>query len=68
MNVDTGVTFYPSLSDWGRVRLEANATLKREMLKDLFVGLNGVESYDNQPSEGSRSNDWNAYLSIGWSF
>jgi hypothetical protein len=54
VNVDTGVTFFPSLSDWGRVRLEANATLKREMMKDLFVG--------------SRSNDWNAYLSIGWSF
>lgn len=68
VNVDAGVTFYPSLSDWGRVRLEANATLKREMLKDFFVGLNGVESYDSSPSEGSRSNDWNAYLSVGWSF
>ena len=32
---------YPSLSDWGRLRLEASATLKREMVKDFFVGLNG---------------------------
>jgi hypothetical protein len=68
VNVDTGVTLYPSLSDWGRLRLEASATLKREMAKDLFLGLNGVESYDNKPSEGARSNDWNAYLSFGWSF
>ena len=68
VNVDAGVTLYPSLSDWGRLRLEANASLKREMVKDLFVGLNGVESYDSNPSEGARRNDWNAYLSIGWSF
>jgi hypothetical protein len=68
VNLDAGITFYPSLSDWGRVRLEASATLKREMVKDFFLGLNGVESYDSSPSEGARDNDWNAYLSIGWSF
>jgi hypothetical protein len=68
VNVDAGVTLFPSLSDWGRFRLEADATLKREIVKDFFVGLNGVESYDTKPSEGAQSNDWNAYLSFGYSF
>ena len=68
VNVDAGVTLFQSLSDWGRVRVEASATLKREMISDLFLGLNGVESYDSNPSAGAPRNDWNAYLSVGWSF
>jgi hypothetical protein len=66
--VDAYLRLYPSLSTWGRLRLEASAVAKREVVKDLFVGLNGVESYDNQPPEGVTNTDWNLYLSLGWTF
>jgi len=68
VNVDTYLRFYPSLSDWGRLRLEASAVAKREIVKDFFLGLNAVESYDNQPPKGVTNHDWNVYLSIGWTF
>jgi hypothetical protein len=68
VNVDAYLRLYPSLSTWGRLRLEASAVAKREVVKDLFVGLNGVESYDNQPPEGVTNTDWNLYLSLGWTF
>jgi hypothetical protein len=68
VNADAYVRVYPSFTNWGRVRLEASAVVKREVVKDLFVGLNGVESYDNQPPEGTTNTDWNVYLSLGWTF
>jgi hypothetical protein len=68
VNVDAYLRLYPSLSTWGRLRLEASAVAKREVVKDLFVGLNGVESYDNQPPAGAPNTDWNVYLSLGWTF
>lgn len=68
VNVDAYARLYPSLSDWGRLRFEGSAVVKREVVKDLYLGINGVESYDSKPAEGSTHNDWNAYLSIGWTF
>ena len=68
VNVDMYLHVYPSLSNWGRVRLEASAVAKRELVKDLFIGLNGVESFDNQPPVGATNTDWNVYLSVGWTF
>jgi len=68
VNVDAYLRLYPSLSTWGRLRLEASAVAKREVVKDLFVGLNGVESYDSRPPEGATNTDWNVYLSLGWTF
>jgi hypothetical protein len=67
-NIDAWLHLYPSLSDWGRLRFEASAIAKRETVKDLFLGLNAVESYDNQPPEGVTNTDWNVYLSVGWTF
>ena len=68
VDVDATLALFPSLSNWGRVRLESDVSISREVVKDLTLGLNGVESYDNQPPEGSDMNDWNIYLSLGWSF
>jgi hypothetical protein len=68
VDVDASLRVYPSFSDWGRVRLEASAVAKRELVKDLFLGLNGVESFDNQPPAGATNTDWNLYLSVGWTF
>ena len=60
---------YFGLSQWGRFRLEANASLKRELFSDFYFGLRGYESFDNQPpTEGAAKNDWGATLSLGWTF
>ena len=60
---------YLGLSQWGRFRLEASASLKRELFSDFFFGLKGYESYDSEPATaGAQKNDWGLSLSLGFSF
>jgi hypothetical protein len=60
---------YLGLSHWGRFRLEANATLRREIFTDFYVGAKAYESYDSEPAtEGAKKNDWGLSLTLGYSF
>jgi len=70
-NTDIRITAmgYLGLNQWGRFRLEANASLRRELFSDLYLGVNAYESYDSQPAtEGAQKNDWGAGLTLGYSF
>jgi hypothetical protein len=69
--VDVSVVFagFASLSDWGRYRLELNASLKRELVRDFHATLRGYESYDNRPpTEGAPRNDYGMTFALGWTF
>lgn len=60
---------YTGLNQWGRFRLEASASLRRELFSDFYFGLKGYESYDSDPAtEGAQKNDWGLSLSLGYSF
>jgi Protein of unknown function, DUF481 len=60
---------YLGLNQWGRFRLEASTSLKRELFSDFFFGLKGYESYDSDPpTAGAKRNDWGLSLSLGFSF
>jgi len=60
---------YLGLSQWGRFRLEANASLRREVFTDFYFGVKGYESYDSEPAtEGAQKNDWGVSLTLGYSF
>jgi hypothetical protein len=37
-NIDVAFQYYPSLSDWGRQRLQLDAALKREVFRDFYLG------------------------------
>jgi hypothetical protein len=66
---DLGFQYYPSLSDFGRQRLQLDASIKRELLKDFFVSLNLYDTFDSRPpSAGAEKNDIGIVLSIGWSY
>jgi len=70
-NTDIRVTAfgYLGLNQWGRFRLEASASLRREVFSDLYVGVKGYESYDSQPAtEGAQKNDWGLSLTLGYTF
>lgn len=61
--------FYPSLSQWGRVRVELNSSIKREVIHDFTVGFTVYDSYDNRPPTAeARKNDVGLTLTIGWTF
>jgi len=70
-NTDIQVTAsaFLGLNQWGRVRLESSARLRREVFKDFYLGVKGYESYDSQPAtEGAQKNDWGLSLTLGYTF
>jgi hypothetical protein len=70
-NTDIRVTAmgYLGLNQWGRFRLEANASLRREIFSDFYLGLTLYESYDSEPAtSGAQKNDWGGGLTLGYSF
>jgi len=63
------VLVFPGLSDPGRVRVNTNLKLKRELLRDFYIGLTGYDSFDNRPPGTDVSqNDVGFSLSLGWTF
>jgi hypothetical protein len=68
-NLDVSFQYYPSLSDWGRYRLQLDASAKRELVKDLFVAVDLYDTYDSRPPSASfANNDVGIVLSLGWSY
>jgi hypothetical protein len=68
-NLDISLQYYPSMSDTGRHRVQFDAAVRREIWKDLFVSLNGFNSYDNRPpNPEAANNDVGVVWSIGWSY
>ncbi|EED33164.1 conserved hypothetical protein [gamma proteobacterium NOR5-3] len=61
---------YPSLTESGRVRADSSATLRWEMISDLFWDFSAWGSYDNSTveQEAAGSFDWGVTTGVGWSF
>jgi hypothetical protein len=69
VDVSVVATGFASLNDSGRYRLELEALIKRELVKDFYATLRGYESYDSRPAtEGSVLNDYGVTFALGWSF
>jgi hypothetical protein len=65
----SSLTIFPSLTDWGRVRVEFNSTLRNEIVTDFYWDLNLYLSYDNQPPDQQASaSDYGIVTGLGWSF
>ena len=68
-NISFGVLLFPELNHWGRVRSNANARFKYELLKDFTVATTLYNTYDNEPPVTDAShNDIGVTFSIGWTF
>lgn len=67
--IDVTFQYYPSLSDFGRQRLQLDAAFKREVWKDLYISLNLFDTFDSKPPNTAfDTNDFGVVLSIGWTF
>ena len=68
-NLDVNTQYFPSLSNMGRHRLQLDAAIKYELLKDFFTSISLYNSYDNRPPNPlADRNDVGLVLSIGWSY
>jgi hypothetical protein len=69
LSIDAIYMIFPSLTDWGRIRMEFQLTTSVEVFKDLNVGLSFYDSYDNQPPKGAASkNDFSVNFTITYKF
>jgi hypothetical protein len=69
VTISANLEVFPSLTEGGRVRLEAAASAKREIISDFYLSLSIYESFDSKdPTTGLAKNDWGPTLSIGWKF
>jgi Protein of unknown function, DUF481 len=69
VTLSASVQVFPSLTEGGRVRLEASGSAKREIVSDFYLSLSVYDSFDSRdPSTGQAKNDWGPTLSIGWQF
>jgi hypothetical protein len=68
-NLDISFQYYPSLTDWGRQRIQLDSSVKREVWKDVFLAVNMFDTFDSRPPTASADiNDVGVTLSFGWSF
>ena len=68
-NLDVNIQYFPSLSNTGRHRLQLDAGIKYELLKDFFTSVSLYNSYDNRPpNPAADRNDIGIVMSIGWSY
>ena len=69
VDVTIGVAGYASLNHGGRYRMDVQAKVKRELVKDFYASLRGYESYDSRPAtKGAPRNDYGVTFALGWSF
>lgn len=69
LSINASYLVYPGLSDWGRLRMQADLNVSVEIFKDFQTGLVFYYSYDNKPPQGSLStNDYGILFSIGYVF
>lgn len=60
---------FPSLTESGRFRARLDTSLRRELVKDLFVEISFYDWYENEPPDpGSLENDYGISTSVGYKF
>ncbi len=68
-DVTTSLFAYPSLTDFGRVRLDFDFYVAYEILSDFTIGLTIFDKFDSRPPSGDAAkNDFGTNLSVGWKF
>jgi len=66
--LSTSFGILPSLSSWGRYRIELNSSFSRKITSDLNISISLYDSYDSDPPSDSTSNDWGVTTSLGLTF
>jgi hypothetical protein len=68
-NIDISFEYYPSLSDWGRQRIQLDVSVRREIWKDFFMAVTVFDTFDSRPPNlESNKNDVGVVLSFGWTY
>ena len=69
-DISVALSVLPGITDWPRVRVNFNGSLKREIITDFTVNFSIFDSYDSKPAGGTEAanHDFGIILSVGWTF
>jgi hypothetical protein len=68
-NFDLSFQYYPSLSSFGRQRIQFDTGLRREIIKDFTISVNVYDTFDSEPPNPEFDrNDVGVVLSVGWTY
>jgi hypothetical protein len=68
-SIDATVAVFPSITESGRLRAEADVNSRVELVEDLFFELSFYGSYDSDADPSAASNsDYGVVTSLGYSF
>lgn len=67
-NLKTGLKFYPSLSERGRVRVDYDLTFKYDLPFDFYIKMGYTINFDNQPVIVGNDYDYIFTSGFGWKF
>ena len=66
-SLDLSVLVFPSLNDFGRIRINANLAYSRELIRDFNFTVTAYNAFDNRPpTAGASKNDVGFSLALGW--
>lgn len=69
LDISAKIDVYPILSDFGRVRGDANIEFRWEIIEDFFWEIRFYDSFDSEPpSDEASKNDYGITTSLGWDF
>ena len=64
-----GISVYPSLTEWGRIRSNGNLNLTHKIAGDFTLGLSGYFSTDSRPPDPTaQKSDYGLTFNLGYEF
>jgi Protein of unknown function, DUF481 len=66
--IHLGASLFPGLSDFGRVRLTTNNSLRIKLVNNFYFTTSFWDNYDSRPPTTAKKNELGISTSIGWSF
>jgi len=64
-----GFDYFPSLSNWGRQRLQFDAGLSQDLWGDLSFSIDVFDTFDSAPPDpNALRNDVGVVTSVGWTY
>ena len=68
IDLKTGIEFYTSLSEKGRIRTDYDVTFKYDLPLDLYIKFGFTVNFDNQPAIVGNDFDYIFTSGFGWEF
>jgi len=65
-SIQSYATGYPSITEKGRFRIDANFNMKYKFTSTLYIKPAITYNFDNQPSDGATKGDYTFKTTIGW--